>query len=51
MVGDLIGNDLTSLTFTYAPTTFTTADCEFLIKTSEFDFVPQIVRVLGSATP
>ncbi len=36
--GDIVGNGLTTITFMYTPTTFTTADCEFLIKTSEFDF-------------
>jgi hypothetical protein len=51
MVGDIIGNTSTTLTFTYTPTTFTTADCEFEIRTSEFDFTPQVIRVLGSATP
>ena len=49
--GDLYGNSNTQITFIYNPTTFTTADAEFEIRTSEFDFKPQVVRVLGSATP
>jgi hypothetical protein len=36
--GDIIGNQNTEITFTYGPTTFTTADAEFEIRTSEFDF-------------
>lgn len=38
--GDIIGNQDTKITFTYSPTTFTTADAEFEIRTSEFDFKP-----------
>ena len=51
MVGDIEGNKNTTLTFSYTPTTFTTADAEYEIRTSEFDFKPQIIRLLGSATP
>ena len=40
MSGDIQGNTATQLTFTYTPTTFTTADAEFEIRTSEFDFQP-----------
>lgn len=51
MAGDILGNQDTEITFTYSPTTFTTADAEFEIRTSEFDFKPQVVRVFGSAVP
>lgn len=50
-VGDIVGNQRTEIQFAYTPSTFTTADAEFEIRTSEFDFKPQIVRVLGSAVP
>ena len=49
--GDIVGNQCTEIQFTYTPSTYTTADAEFEIRTSEFDFKPQIVRVLGSAVP
>lgn len=49
--GDIIGNERTEIQFSYNPSTYTTADAEFEIRTSEFDFKPQIVRVLGSAVP
>lgn len=49
--GDILGNQKTEIAFLYNPSTFTTADAEFEIKTSEFDFKPQIIRVLGSAVP
>lgn len=51
MRGEIFGGDYTTLTFTFSPTTFTTADCEFELKTSEFDSEPYLIRVLGSATP
>jgi len=51
MVGDIIGNSETNLTFTYNPSTFTTAEAEFEFRTSEFDFTPQIIRIVGSALP
>lgn len=38
MVGDILGNTKTEIQFTYNPATFTTADAEFEIRTSEFDF-------------
>jgi len=49
MSGDIVGNSNTEITFSYNPTTFTTAEAEFEVRTSEFDFNPQIVRIVGSA--
>lgn len=37
-VGDIIGNSNTQITFTYSPTSFTTAEAEFELRTSQFDF-------------
>jgi hypothetical protein len=51
MSGDIIGNTNTQITFTYSPGTFTTAEAEFEVRTSEFDFTPQIIRIVGSALP
>ena len=51
MSGDIVGNTLTPIDFLYNPQTFTTAEAEFEIRTSEFDFEPQILRVVGSAKP
>lgn len=51
MFGDLLGNTKTQINFTYSPSTFTTAEAEYQIRTSEFDFQPQTIRLLGSAVP
>ena len=51
MSGDIIGNSITQITFIYVPGTFTTAEAEFEVRTSEFDFSPQVVRIVGSALP
>lgn len=51
MSGDIVGNTNTKILFTYTPSTFTTAEAEFEVRTSEFDFTPQIVRIVGSALP
>lgn len=46
-----MGNANTQITFTYTPHTFSTAEAEFEIRTSEFDFKPQQIRVVGSSNP
>lgn len=51
MSGDIAGNSKTPLTFTYKPTSFTTAEAEYEIRTSEFDFEPQVIRIIGNAVP
>ena len=51
LLGDIYGNQSNPITFTYNPTTFTTAEAEFELRTSEFDFEPQVVRIVGSAIP
>ena len=51
MSGDIIGMKETELNFVYNPTTFTTAEAEFEFRTSEFDFAPTIIRIMGSALP
>ena len=40
MSGDIIGNQRTVLNFTYSPSTFTTAEAVFELRTSQFDFKP-----------
>ena len=49
--GDIIGNGRTEINFNYNPSTFTTAEAMFEIRTSEFDFKPQTIRITGSAQP
>lgn len=51
MHGDIIGNSLTPIDFSYFPQTFTTAEAIYEIRTSEFDFEPQLITVKGSAVP
>jgi len=51
VVGDIYGNQSNPVSFTYTPTTFTTAEAEFELRTSEFDFEPQVIRIVGSAIP
>lgn len=50
-LGDIVGNSTTQITFTYTPHSFSTAEAEFEVRTSEFDFKPQRVRVVGSSNP
>lgn len=50
-VGDVIGMTSTPVIFQYNPQTFTTADAEFELRTSEFDFQPQVIRIVGNADP
>ena len=38
MVGDIVGMSETPIIITYSPSTFTTADAIFELRTSEFDF-------------
>ena len=51
LVGDIIGNSLTPIDFSYFPQTFTTAEAVYEIRTSEFDFKPQLITIKGSAKP
>ena len=51
LLGDIYGNQSNPITFSYAPSTFTTAEAEFELRTSEFDFEPQVIRIVGSAIP
>ena len=41
----------TPVVFQYAPQTYTTADAVFELRTSEFDFQPQEIRLVGNADP
>lgn len=47
--GDIKGLQTSELTFVYAPKTYTTADVEIEIRTSEFDSQPKTIRVFGSS--
>jgi hypothetical protein len=49
MTGDIVGNTKNFITVRYAPTTFTTAEAVFEFRTSEFDFQPYPIRIVGSA--
>jgi hypothetical protein len=49
MSGDIVGNTKNFITVRYAPTTFTTAEAVFEFRTSEFDFQPYPIRIVGSA--
>jgi len=51
LVGEIDGNSQNIITFKYFPSTFTTAEAEFQLRTSEFDFEPQVIRIIGSAIP
>jgi len=49
MTGDIKGLQTTEFTFKYVPKTYTTADAEIEIRTSEFDSQPKLIRIFGSA--
>jgi hypothetical protein len=51
MAGDIVGLTDTPILFSYNPHSFTTAEAQFELRTSEFDFTPQIITVVGSAVP
>jgi|TARA_B110000285_G_scaffold222833_1_gene277496 hypothetical protein len=51
MAGDIVGNATTNINFEYNPKTYSTAECEVTVRTSEFDSKPITVRVVGSAQP
>jgi hypothetical protein len=49
MSGDIVGNATTNINFEYYPKSYSTAECEISVRTSEFDSKPITVRVVGSA--
>ena len=49
MAGELFGMGRTPFSFIYTPQTFTTAEAVFEIRTSEFDFEPQAITIVGNA--
>jgi len=51
MCGDINGLQTTTIDFEYSPKTYSTAEMEISIRTSEFDSQPCIVRIVGSAQP
>jgi hypothetical protein len=51
MQGDVLGNQVTNIEFAYLPLSFSTAEAEIQIRTSEFDSQPKTVRIVGSAAP
>ena len=51
LIGDVLGLQTTSIDFTYTPNSFSTAEAEIEIKTTEFDSEPKMIRITGSAAP
>lgn len=51
LVGDIIGMQSTELYFVYQPMSYSTAEMEFQIKTTEFDSQPKVVRIVGTSAP
>ena len=49
--GDITGMYTTNIDFAYLPLSFSTAEAEISIRTTEFDTQPKIVRIVGSAAP
>lgn len=49
--GDIPGQHITNIDFAYLPLTFSTAEAEISIRTTEFDSQPKIIRVVGSSAP
>ena len=51
LLGDILGLQTTSIDFSYAPRTHSTAECEIEIRTTEFDSQPKKIRIVGNAAP
>lgn len=51
LIGDITGMQATELNFMYQPLSYSTAEMEFEIKTTEFDNKPKLVRVVGTSAP
>jgi len=51
LVGDVLGLQTTSIDFVYTPRSYSTAEAEIEIKTTEFDSQPKKIRITGSAAP
>jgi hypothetical protein len=50
-MGDILGLQTTSIDFTYNPKTYSTAECEIEVRTTEFDSKPKRIRIVGNAAP
>lgn len=51
LAGDILGLQSTPIDIAYAPNSFSTAECELLVKTTEFDFEPHKIRIVGNCAP
>ena len=51
LAGDILGLQTTSIDFAYNPKSFSTAECEIEIRTTQFDSQPKLIRVVGSSAP
>ena len=49
--GDITGMQVTNIDFAYLPLSFSTAEAQIQIRTSEFGSEPKTVRIVGSAAP
>lgn len=46
-----MGQRTTNIDFAYLPLSFSTAEAEISIRTTEFDSQPKLIRIVGSAAP
>lgn len=51
LTGDIFALQTTSIKIEYTPKSYTTAECEIQIRTTEFDSEPKLIRIVGSAAP
>ena len=51
MTGDVPGNQHTNIDFAFLPLTYSTAEAEISIRTTEFDSQPKLIRIVGSSAP
>ena len=51
LVGDILGLQTTSIDFIFTPKSYSTAEAEIEIRTTEFDSQPKTIRIMGSAAP
>ena len=51
LFGDILGLQTTSIDFTFTPKSYSTAEAEIEVRTTEFDSQPKKIRITGSAAP
>jgi len=49
--GDIAALQTTCINIEYCPRSYTTAECEIQVRTTEFASEPKLIRIVGNAAP